>query len=115
MGSQADALAGKTDEEIINLLLADLDTVYDGQASHQFNMEESYVFDWSKQPYAKGVMSYPLVSGTGAAQAMAIPVDDKIFWAGEATALNGNEGTVQGGIESAERAVAELFDLILDL
>lgn len=115
MGSQADAMAGKTDEEIISLLLADLDAIYDGQASHQFNEEESYVFDWSKQPYTKGAISYPVVSGTGATKTMATPIEDRIFWAGEATALNGNNGTVQGGIESSERAVIELFDIILDL
>ncbi|MCB0505385.1 MAG: NAD(P)/FAD-dependent oxidoreductase [Cyclobacteriaceae bacterium] len=115
MGAQADALAGKTDEEIINLLLVDLDAIYDGQASHQFNAEDSYVFDWSKQPYTKGAVSYPIVSGTGAAKTMATPIEDRIFWAGEATAFNGNNGTVQGGIESAERAVAELFEIILDL
>lgn len=115
MGDQAAALEGKSDEEIIGLLLADLDDIYNGQASHQFNSEESYVFDWSKQPYIKGAMSYPLVSGTGAAQAMALPIENRIFWAGEATSFNGNSGTVQGGMDSADRAVTELFDIILDL
>lgn len=115
VGSQADALAGKTDEEIIALLLADLDEIFDGQATHQFNESDSFVFDWSKQPYTQGAMSYPIVSGTGAVQTMATPVENRIFWAGEATAFNGNMGTVQGAIESAERAVTELFEIILDL
>ena len=117
MGDQAASLAGKSDEEIINLLLADLDAIYpaqNGQATHNYNPDDSYVFDWSKQPYIKGAMSYPLVSGTGAPAQMATPIQDRIFWAGEATALNGNNATVQGAIESGERAALELFDIILD-
>lgn len=118
MGDQADAMAGKTDEEIIALLLADLDAIYpaqSGQASHNFDGDNSYVFDWSKQEYIKGAQSYPLVSGTGAPSAMATPVQNRIFWAGEATAFKGNNATVQGAIESSERAAVELFNVILDI
>jgi monoamine oxidase len=118
VGDQADALEGKTEQEIIDLLLADLDAIYPtlgGQASHNFNADDSYLFDWSKQEYIKGATSYPKVSGTGAAKAMATPVQNRIFWAGEATALNGNSATVQGAMESSNRATVELFDVILDL
>ena len=118
MGDQADALAGKTDEEIILILLADLDAIYPAQggaATHNFNETDSYLFDWSKQEYIKGATSYPLVSGTGAAAQMSTPIQNRIFWAGEATALNGNTATVQGAMESSERAAVELFDVILDL
>ncbi len=118
MGDQAIALEGKTDQEIIDLLLADLDAIYPeqgGKASHNFNPKQSYVFDWSKQEYTKGATSYPLVSGTGAATQMATPIQDRIFWAGEATALNGNSATVQGAMESADRVTLELFKIILDL
>lgn len=118
VGDQAAALEGKSDEEIITLLLADLDAIYPnqgGQASHNFDEANSYLFDWSKQEYIKGATSYPLVSGTGAAAAMATPVQNRIFWAGEATAHNGNSATVQGAMESSKRATIELFDIILDI
>ncbi len=117
VGDQAEALAGKTDEEIFNLLLADLDAIYPvqgGKATKEFNPSSSYVFDWSKQEYIKGAQSYPLVSGTGAAAQMATPVQNRIFWAGEATALNGNTATVQGALESGQRVSLELFDVILE-
>ncbi len=118
MGDQAAALEGKSDQEIIDLLLADLDAIYPaqgGQATHNFNELDSSVFDWSKQEYIKGATSYPLVSGTGASAGMSTPVQNRIFWAGEATAHNGNSATVQGAIESSNRATVELFDEILDL
>ena len=113
MGKQAEALAGKTDLEIIQLLLADLDLLYDGEASQQFDESTTYVTNWGDMQYIKGVKSYPLVSGTGAAEEYARPINDRLFFAGEATALNGNYGTVQGALESAERVVKEVLDVIL--
>ena len=115
MGDQATALADKSDEEIITLLLADLDAIYSGKASHNYDPTQTYVFDWSKQEYIKGAISYPIVSGTDAEKLIAKPIQNRLFWAGEATALNGNSGTVQGAMESSDRVVAELFDIILDL
>ena len=118
VGDQAEALAEKTDEEIMALLIADLDALYpaqEGQASHNFDEPNSYLFDWSKQEYIKGASSYPLVSGDDAGVSMSTPVQNRIFWAGEATAHNGNSATVQGAIESSNRATVELFDVILDL
>jgi monoamine oxidase len=113
MGKQAEALAGKTDTEIIQLLLADLDMLYDGEASQQFDESTTYVTNWGDMQYIKGVKSYPLVSGTGAAEEYARPINDRLFFAGEATALKGNYGTVQGALESAERVVKEVLDVIL--
>jgi monoamine oxidase len=113
MGKQAEALAGKTDLEIIQLLLADLDALYDGEASQQFDESTTYVTNWGDMQYIKGVKSYPLVSGTGAAEEYARPINDRLFFAGEATALKGNYGTVQGALESAERVVKEVLDVIL--
>ena len=113
MGKQAEALAGKTDLEIIQLLLADLDLLYDGEASQQFDESTTYVTNWGDMQYIKGVKSYPLVSGTGAAEEYARPINDRLFFAGEATALKGNYGTVQGALESAKRVVKEVLDVIL--
>jgi monoamine oxidase len=113
MGKQAEALEGKTDVEIIQLLLDELDELYDGEASQQFDITTTYVTNWGDKPYIKGVKSYPLVSGTGAAQEYARPINDRLFFAGEATALNGNYGTVQGALESAERVVKEVLEVIL--
>ena len=113
MGKQADSLTGKTDEEIVQLLLTELDALYDGEASQQFDSSTTYITNWGDKQYFKGVKSYPLVSGTGAAEEYARPVNDRLFFAGEASALNGNYGTVQGALESAERVVTEVLKVIL--
>ena len=113
MGTQAEALTGKTDDEIVQQLLGELDALYNGQASQQFDESSTYVINWGDRDYFNGVKSYPMVSGTGAAEAYATPINNRIFFAGEATALNGNYGTVQGALESSERVVKEVLEVIL--
>jgi monoamine oxidase len=113
MGKQAEALSGKSDEEIIETLKLELDGYYDGEASQQFDAENTFVTNWSDLPYIKGVKSYPMVSGTGAAKQYATPINNKLFFAGEATALKGNYGTVQGALDSADRVVEEVLEVIL--
>jgi len=113
MGTHAEALEGMSDEEIVQQLLSELDELYDGDASQQFDESTTYVMNWGDSEYIRGVKSYPLVSGTGAAEEYAEPINNRLFFAGEATALNGNYGTVQGALESAERVVKELLEVIL--
>jgi len=113
MGRQAEALTGKTDEEIIEILIAELDVLYDGEASQQFDTQNTYLTNWAELPYIKGVKSYPLVSGSGAAKQYSTPINNRIFFAGEATALGGNYGTVQGALESSERVVKEVLEEVL--
>ena len=110
-GENAAALEGKTDQEITQFLLDDLDSLFNGEASQQFN--ESFVTNWGAEPFFQGVSSFPLVSGSGAPEQFALPVNDRLFFAGEATATNGNYGTVQGALESSERVVEEVLSSIL--
>ncbi len=63
-----------------------------------------WMHDWEHDPYARGAYSYALVGGADAAKRLAEPVDDTVFFAGEATASEGRTGTVDGAIASGERA-----------
>ena len=112
-GKQAEALAGKSNEEIVQLLLDELELLYPGEANQQFDETTTYVTDWGNNPYFQGVKSYPLVSGTGASEEYAKPINNRLFFAGEATATAGNYGTVQGALESADRVVKEVLEAIL--
>jgi monoamine oxidase len=65
--------------------------------------------DWSQDPWSLGAYSYSAV-GTGAARAaLAAPVEGTLFFAGEASVLNGHIATVHGAIESGRRAAAEIL------
>jgi monoamine oxidase len=43
---------------------------------------------------------------------MGVPVNDKLFFAGEATDVNGDAGTINGALASAERVAEEVVKSI---
>lgn len=65
--------------------------------------------DWSRDPWSLGAYTYSAVGLGGARAALAAPVAGTLFFAGEATVLDGHIATVHGAIESGRRAAGELL------
>src|SRR5439155_13074759 len=63
-----------------------------------------YFHDWHDDPFFRGAYSYVPVNGLSAREALSRPVDSTLFFAGEATNMNGHGGTVHGAIASGLRA-----------
>lgn len=72
-------------------------------------LEAARVWDWQADPFARGAYSYTLVGGSEAHDALAQPVEDTLFFAGEATHA-GQSGTVAGAISSGYRAAREVLE-----
>jgi monoamine oxidase len=120
---------------MINSVLAELDTLYPDTTGKYPGLGTKWVrrkivtdssgtstetdpivsiYDWSKDQYIKGGYSYPMVGATHQDRidlGTAVP-GGKIFFAGEATDINGDAGTVSGALLSAERATGELIKSI---
>lgn len=111
-------------ENMIDAILAELDAIYNGQATLfirkviNSNGTEGprvwFLVDWGKDDFFKGGFSYlkPGASVDDRAT-LAAPLNDKIFFAGEATDVKGDAGTINGALNSAERAVEELVTSII--
>ncbi len=67
----------------------------------------THFHDWSSDPFFRGAYSYVPVQALPARQALAQPVEETLFFAGEATETSGNAATVHGaiatGIQAADR------------
>ncbi|MFZ0796466.1 MAG: NAD(P)/FAD-dependent oxidoreductase [Candidatus Sulfotelmatobacter sp.] len=72
-------------------------------------VQEFFVHDWQSDPYCRGAYSYALAGSGDAARRLAAAVGSTLFFAGEATACNGHNGTVHGAIASGQRAANELL------
>lgn len=111
---------------ILDEILAEMDVVFDGKASLNIRKyipegDETVgatiyaIKDWTKVKYIGGGQSYPTLSGTNEDRIeLAAPIDNKIFFAGEATDSTGEFGTISGAIKSGERAAAEVIAAILE-
>jgi monoamine oxidase len=69
----------------------------------------AYVHDWQADPCARGGYSYVEVNGAGAREQLAAPLEDTLFFAGEATNTEGESGTVGGALQSGIRAAREIL------
>jgi len=108
-GRKARALAGKSQEETIDAVLADLARMVPG-VDLEAHLKAARFVDWTSDPYSRGGYSYPRVSG-GLAQRLVLaePLDGVLFFAGEATHARGEYATIHGALSSGERAAREVL------
>jgi len=69
----------------------------------------THTHNWHADPFARGAYSYVTVGGMDAVRALAAPVENTLFFAGEATNSDGQTGTVHGAIATGRRAARELL------
>jgi monoamine oxidase len=72
------------------------------------SVERWEVFDWQADPFSRGAYAYVPAGGLDLPERLGAPVDDTLFFAGEATHAT-LTGTVAGAIASGTRAAAEVM------
>ena len=70
----------------------------------------SYIHNWGSDPFSRGAYSYIPVNGLEAQSILSRPVEDTLFFAGEATS-DGHVGTVHGAMISGMRAAKQILEL----
>jgi monoamine oxidase len=106
-GPRAAALAGRDEAQLVAAALEDLKTLFGDEADPNAELEAAYAHDWQRDPYARGAYSYVSVGAGDPRGDLAAPVDNVLFFAGEATAPTSEAGTVAGALLSGERAARE--------
>lgn len=71
-------------------------------------VEAAWTYDWLHDPFARGAYSYQMVGGAEAPAALARPLSSTLFFAGEATDIEGATGTVHGALASGWRAARQV-------
>ncbi len=106
-GPKALALRDASQAEVIERALNGFGALFGETALVSEEFEGGAIHDWGRDQFARGAYSYVAVGGGNARAALAAPVDDTLFFAGEATSSDGQGGTVNGALETGERAAAE--------
>lgn len=119
-GAAADALTPLSDEQKVVSVLAELDAVFDGEATQSIRRDTEtnqmlyVVKDWSQEPFIAGGYSYPKPGSTNADRVtLAAAVNNKLYFAGEAMDTDGDFGTINGAMNAAEKAALAIVDNIL--
>lgn len=106
----AERLSGQSRSFVIERSLKSLSTVLQmSKRELEGMLEGAYFHDWQLDPCSGGAYSYGKVGAVEAQKILAEPLDDTLFFAGEATDTTGNNGTVNGAIASGQRAAKQIL------
>lgn len=97
------------DPKIIQQAMHALQTMY---GEHIPQPEDYLITRWGDDPYTQGAYSYIPVGVSGKAyDAMATPIDDRLFFAGEATSRD-YASTVHGAFLSGKREAKRIRNVL---
>jgi monoamine oxidase len=105
-GPAAAQLATRGSDSLVRGALASLASVF--SLAPEPLLEGYYLHEWDSDPFACGAYSYVLVGGGAARAQLAAPLENTLFFAGEATDTE-EAGTVNGALRSGVRAARELL------
>ncbi len=109
-GGYAVAYSGQSRSEIVHSAVQALGRIMSVDArSLGQQMTSAFTHDWQSDPFSRGAYSYAAVGGIAAAEELAAPVEETLYFAGEATNCDGYNGTVHGAIATGRRAAQELL------
>jgi monoamine oxidase len=106
-GPRAQRLSSRSREEIVGEALASVRSVFGLGPEVRDDLAAAYTHDWQRDPYSLGAYSYITVGGGSAPEALAQPLAQTLFFAGEA-ANAGESGTVEAALQSGRRAAHEI-------
>jgi len=108
-GPKAARLSSAATPEIVRQAVTSLASVFGTRTGIEERLAAAWVHHWQRDPFARGAYSYVAVGGHGARRALAEPLRDTLFFAGEATDHEGEHGTVAGALQSGTRAAREVL------
>lgn len=109
-GPGAMALSDLPEEEVLSKALETLSGIF-GLRPPVLHMDlESWrIVNWQREPFTRGGYCVVPAGALEELETLAAPVEDTLFFAGEATNTEGEEGTVHGAMETGLRAAREIL------
>ena len=107
-GPPAAAVARRGRRAVESAVVAELSAAFGLQRRAVASLlAATWMHDWQRDVYSRGAYSYARVGGAGAARSLSRPVEETLFFAGEATDTGGHTGTVEGALASGLRAARQ--------
>lgn len=100
-GDEVKALSSKTSEEILDIALHSLGSIFDKPATElKQNLRDSKIANWQKNEWVQGGYSYSIPGTAQSRMLLNTPVENTVYFAGEALYDGLHPGTVEAAITS---------------
>lgn len=111
-GTQAEKIMNSGKAQILDFAFDSLQYIY-GVPRKRIEdlLQFSHIHNWHDDPFTRGAYSYVPVHGLEAQAQLARPIENTLFFAGEATNTDGHLGTVHGAIATGLRAAREIGNI----
>jgi monoamine oxidase len=100
--------SGASPAQLVRKALASLEKLFGKELDVNSELRGYYYHDWQDDAFARGAYSYVTVGASAARAELAQPIEDTLFFAGEATDAE-EGGTVTGALQSGVRAAREVL------
>jgi monoamine oxidase len=111
-GSQAEKIVNSSKTELLDQAFDSLQYIYGvPRKGIEDLLQVSHIHNWHDDPFTRGAYSYVPVHGLDAQAELARPIENTLFFAGEATNTDGHLGTVHGAIATGLRAAREIGNI----
>ena len=111
VGRAAETFGSMSDEEIAEAALASLAQVFNVDVQFvRDRVTALKVINWPADPLALGAYSYSVVGSEEARKELAEPVENTIYFAGEAIGSGDNSSTVEGALQSGKGVAGSILE-----
>lgn len=108
-GRKADHLSNHSEGEIMEEAMRSLATIFDKSIDQvKENLTEGFVFNWEKEKHAQGAYCYSMPGSPLAKQILNTPVEDTVYFAGEALTTGNSPGTVEAALQSGKEVAKKI-------
>ncbi|WP_207429651.1 NAD(P)/FAD-dependent oxidoreductase [Pedobacter sp. SYSU D00535] len=110
-GPKTDELVSNTEEELLNLALESVARLFGLQkAAVEQMLVKGVVKHWGQNPFSRGAYGYETVDGAHAPGQLSRPVEDTLYFAGEATYEGPFAGTVEAALVSGIQVAQKVLE-----
>lgn len=106
---KADYFSNHSEGEILEVALKSLANIFDKSITQlKENLREGFVFSWEKEKHAEGAYAYSMTGSPLAKKILNTPIEDTIYFAGEALAESDSPGTVEAALISGKEVAKKI-------
>jgi monoamine oxidase len=109
-GPEAGELKNATHETLVDMAIKSLASIFSiTETEIKANLKSTQTFNWPEDPFTLGGYSYSTLKSKNARKILSAPVEQTLFFAGEALYEGTETGTVEAALVSGRKAAAQIL------